>query len=194
MDWPPAELLGVCSAAGQTLEVVPSVSAPTVGSTLKVDVHYSGTGVPDLAAFDLTLSFNPAVLDFKGADFANFLGDEQTIPAQAVTGTIPATAQVFEVSLLTPAALAAVQPSAFTLFTADFDVVGDGATALSVSLNAPLSDELGNPIAPPGGVPIVPGPVTARSATEIPALSGWSLLFLAGALTGAALFLLRRMT
>ena len=187
--------VGICPAVGQTLEVVPSPSSPPVGSTLTVEVRVSGLGnfaPPSLGAFDLTLSFDPAVLSFTSGAFGVSLGDQNAAPAEAVAATGPGTGQVFEVSLLAPADLNVRQPDAFTLFTAAFNVVGEGATALGVG-DITLGDENGDPFAA-GGIQVVPGAITARPATDIPTLSGWGVALLIGALAGVGISLLRRLT
>ena len=185
-------LLWVGVASAQTLEVVPSLSAPPVGTTLTADVQISGlaSGTPSLGTFDLTLSFDPAVLAFTGAAFGTLLGDPSATPAEAVTAVTAA--EIFEVSLLLPAALNALQPDAFTLFTATFDVIGRGATALSVG-DIILGDDNGDPLPAMGAVQIIPGAITAGPAMGIPILSAWGTLILIGALTGFGVLFLRRL-
>ena len=136
------------SLFGATLEVLnPQVAG--VGGTLRATVVVSGLGdltSPSLGAFDVTLSFDPAVLGFASVDFGVFLGDEAA--GEALTG-FQATSDevmVFEVSLLQPDVLDALQSSSFPLFTVTFNALELGTSSLLLSLNAPLSDEFGEPL------------------------------------------------
>ena len=191
-----AALVLLCGgfASAQTLEVVTLEPDPLVGRTTTVEVRISELGnfaSPALRTFDLTLSFDPAVLTFTGAGFETQLGHATPAPTEALTGVIPATAQVFQVSLLPSADLIDLQPEEFTLLRASFNVVGEGTS--DVMVNGILGDENGDPLPATGAVLVLSGTIAPGPVTDIPTLSSWGTLLMIGALTGVGILLLRRM-
>lgn len=164
--------------AQATLEVVPSNTSPGPGESLTVDVVISGLGnlaPPSLGAFDLVLTFDPAVLAHTGTTVGTALGDEAA--AEALVGIVPGAGDVnvFEVSLLSPAQLSGSQPDGFTLFTVSFDAVASGSTTLGLTPTAPPGDENGRPLSVEA---VVAATVTVGRAVPIPGLSPPALLLL----------------
>jgi len=102
-----------------------------------------------VGAFDLSVSFNPAVLSATGVTFGSLLGDPLLF--EALTGSLIFSGSVdfFEVSLLTPAELDALQTVSFTLATLSFNAVGLGTTGLSFVPGVAgfaVSDGFGDPL------------------------------------------------
>lgn len=181
--------LGFVQALGQRLEVVPSTQTAPSGGAVSVDVSVSGLGsaaAPSLGAFDLALCFDPTVLSFRSVRFGALLGDEAA--SEAVTGVSPFNSHLdaFEVSLLLPAELIAIQPASFTLFTATFAATSAGTSPMELALNAPLSDENGDPLS----AILADGDVAVVQL--VPMLSPWGAAILCSALMGIAILRLGR--
>lgn len=188
-----AGLLVAGSAGAVTIELVPSAPTAVAGTPFTVDVVVSGLGdfaAPAVGSFDIEVTYDPAVALATGVAFGPFLGD--TMGGEAVTGTtlVPGSAMTFELSLLTPAQLVALQPGSFLLFTVSFDALIPGTTTFSTGMLL-IGDEAGAPL------PIdqvIEGSISVLSpvALEIPTLSTWALLLLIGALAAGAVLRLRR--
>jgi hypothetical protein len=160
-------------AEAATIGFVPASQTVSAGDPTAVDLVIAGlapSADTALGAFDLDVTFDPARLSFTGLTFGPFLGDPGL--GEAVTGfdaSTPGVLNRFEVSLLLPAELQALQPGSFVQATLDFTAAAVGSSALGLTLNA-LADEYGNPLAatlesgsilvtPPGPVGI-PEPAT----------------------------------
>jgi hypothetical protein len=124
------------SAANITFS--PSAQSVSLGDSASVDVVVSNLDQPPyLGDFDLTVSFDSTILSLPNSanvTFGSLLGDPV---AEAISGESDGTGSVefFEVSLLSPTDLAALQngSSAFTIATLTFGTIGAGTSALSFS-------------------------------------------------------------
>ncbi|MDQ2696515.1 MAG: cohesin domain-containing protein [Pseudomonadota bacterium] len=165
-------LLAGLPAAGTaiTLNLLPSAATVTAGDMIDVDVLVSGLGAgapPSVGAFDLDVAFDPVIFTPVDVVFGPFLGDPLLLEALtdfsfAVAGIV----DFAEVSLLSAAALDALQPASFVLATLSFAAQADGSGAFRLVGDRRVDDPFGNKLA-------VPVPVAA-------ALLGAGLLALAG--------------
>lgn len=131
-------VLAVCGAAVTTAGAVPiDVLVSVDGAELAGDAA--------LGAFDITVTFDPAVSvqSWSFGDQLNFgdpLASAQFGPA-ALVGPL----NFFEVSFLNPATELPFQLDAFVLFKIRVDAPGAGLPPLALVVNA-LGDEIGNPL------------------------------------------------
>ncbi|MDD2761126.1 MAG: cohesin domain-containing protein [Methylomonas sp.] len=164
---PPAQALPL-------LELSPPRQSVTLGSTARVELRISGLDeATALSAFDVQIVFDPAVLAYVDSAFSDQLdlfGSGDVRAVESADGVL----NVWEISLDSSADLLSYQADAFTLATLSFQAVGEGFSALTLSLNA-LADADGN------GLPAQLGEADVTvSAVPLPAL-GYSLaLALAG--------------
>ncbi|NND66098.1 MAG: hypothetical protein HKN19_00800 [Halioglobus sp.] len=152
------------------------------GESVAVDIVVSGLGnfVPDsLGAFDITVDYDPAAFAFNSYSLGALLGDLGSFEAlDASFGDSGNSVNVAEVSLLSDAALHALQPGEFVLATLNFGVLD---LAVGATSQLGLSDSL---LADTGGgtLPATVGePVTFVGAAAVP-VSGTLLLLLGGLL------------
>jgi hypothetical protein len=113
-------------AGAVSLSLVTTTPQVSLGSLVEVDVVISGlasAAAPSLGSFDLDVSADSTALGFQGATFSLLLGDPNLGQAITAAGAIGTTVDLFELSLLLPAELDALQPDTFTLakitFSAD---------------------------------------------------------------------------
>lgn len=143
--------LATPSALAVSLSFVPEPSIPEV---LAVDIVISGLkagGPPSLGAFDLDVSFDPAVLSPTDVTFGPFLGDPGLFEALTDFNFFPGVVDLAEVSLLSPADLDALQPASFSLAALTFDRIGVGDDRLAFS-QVTLDDAFGNKIPEPSSL------------------------------------------
>jgi hypothetical protein len=140
-------------AQAATLSVVPTASAVTVGSSFSVTINISDlidAGAPSLGAFDLDINFNSALLSYSGFSWGdNIHGDQldlaqlgsfaQADVSQAALGKL----NYFEISFDDVAALNNTQAGSFGLLTLTFNALTQGATPITLGVNA-LGDAYGN--------------------------------------------------
>lgn len=134
--------LSVPAWADAVLSISPSSAAVLSGSPLNVDVVISGLGLPpEVGSFDLGVSYDPTLLTPTGVTFGNFLGDPSVFQALTMSNLsfAPNIVEAAEVSLLSTAALDALQPASFTLFTIDFSAIGNGTANLQYP-GGPIDD------------------------------------------------------
>jgi hypothetical protein len=150
--------------------------------TLSVPIWISG--IPSgmaVGAYDLTVNFDPRLLNYQRFIFSNFLGDPEF---QAFTEAYPPPAGQLEatlISFLSPAQLQALhQPSSFEIGIIVLTATSLGQSSISVSGLA--SDAFGNPIDLTFQSSIINGPVPEPATFPL-------LLF---GLTAIAVFALRR--
>ncbi|MCX6632133.1 MAG: cohesin domain-containing protein [Candidatus Solibacter sp.] len=169
------------------LQIIPAFSSVGINDTFSVDLVVYGLGngaPPSVSTFDLTLSFDPAVIHATGADFGLLLGD----PAwyEAFTGVVlsPDSINLAEVSLLSPSDLDALQPASFTLATLWFQAVGLGTTPLHfVPGTVPgvsgldVKDGLGVLMSP---ITSLDGTIEVTGITPVPEPSSLTLALLMG--------------
>jgi hypothetical protein len=113
---------------------------------VSVDVVASDVGagmLPSIAAFDLNVLFDTAVLSFTSVAFGTGLDVLGLGSIQMVSGAGPV--NVLEVSLDPPLPLIVLQPASFTLFTITFDAIATGMTGIDLFVNN-VSGVFGNPI------------------------------------------------
>lgn len=137
------------SASAAEILITPSFEHNTLGSFVSLDVVIVGVtdlSPPSVDAFEMTFTFNPAVLDLTSTTFSPYLGNEALgESASGATLTAPGMLNVFQTSFLTPSALNALQPNLFSLFTVNFIAAGAGSSPVALS-NIVLTDENGNPL------------------------------------------------
>ena len=142
-----------------------SSATVTLGDTAAVTLDITGLGSGSaLGTFDVNVGFDPGILGFASATYGDpSLGDQLDLEALrtfANTTSGMGTVEVFELSLDSPSVLASSQATSFTLVTLDFNSLGLGQSALSISINA-LGDQNGNSL----NATTLDGTVTVNSST-----------------------------
>lgn len=178
-------LLGQASVANATLlSLQPDISTAQNGDSLAVELLVSGLGdfgPQSLSAFDIEIGFDPAVLSFTGYSLGGLLGDPGLFEAiDLSSGDLGASVNLSLVSLLAAVDLDALQPGAFSLATARFDVISlpvGAATSVSLLTGAILADTGGTALPFTSGAPAV---IANRAAVPTPG----TLWLLLGALVG----------
>lgn len=126
-------LVGALSAGpalGASLSLDPPALIVSPGTSFDLDVVISDLAGDLVSGFDLNLAYDAAVLDLVGVTFGALLGDPVL---DAITEVLPSPGLVnfVELSLLSDADLAALQPAGFVLATLTFDVIGPGSSTLT---------------------------------------------------------------
>ena len=139
----------------------PSSTYATTGDSISLDLVISGLGNfgPDsLGAFDISVGYDPGVLTFTSYSLGNFLGNIALAEAiNSSTGNLGSAVNVSEISLLSAVGLDALQPSAFTLATLNFNVTNLAAgtvTQLSLLSGTVLADGFGALLPTMSGAPV----------------------------------------
>lgn len=144
------------SAHAATVSVVPSAVSVAVGSTFNVTISIAdliGSGAPSLGAFDLDIQFDSAILGYAGFSWGDsVLGDQLDLAhlgslayadeTNAASGKL----NYFEVSYDDVDALNLTQAGNFGLLTLTFNALTNGATPITIGINA-LSDADGHELA-----------------------------------------------
>ncbi|CAA0094440.1 Uncharacterised protein [Halioglobus japonicus] len=165
------------------LSLQPDTSFASNGDTVSFELIVSGLGnfAPDsLGAFDLSVSYDNAVLSFADYTLGNFLGDLAGFTALDVSsGDIGAAVNLAEISLLLPASLNALQPDSFLLASLSFDVLAlapGATTSLSILDGAVLSDATGSALQASTGQPATIGaiPLPGTLLLILSGMLGWS--------------------
>gem|GEM_PF-885356 len=157
-------LLHTAAAVAVSLDFVPSSQEVQVGQPVSVDIFISGLGEgipPSVGAFDLDVSFDPAILSPTGVAFGPFLGIP-FVDALVDANFPPGVIDLAEVSLLPSADLDLLQPAAFPLATLFFDTLALGTSPLIFS-QVIVDDAFGGKldvITGSGSVGVVPEPGT----------------------------------
>lgn len=148
------------SAQALVIQLVPSSSTVTIGSTLNLDLLISGLGdqsAPSLSVFDLDLHFDPVLLGLDTADRDGnsvidsvvldptgqldlFGGGFNGVSAGLIA---PHTLNLFELSFDLPTDLDALQASQFTLASITFKANTPGIGLFTLGVNI-LGDALGD--------------------------------------------------
>jgi hypothetical protein len=121
-----------------SISLLPAVQSVQQFGTVSIDVVIDGLGAgvaPTLSAFDLDVTFDPAVLSFASIEFGTELGDPSLFEA-IVSSTVlggPARVDLAEASLLSNAVLDASQPAGFVLATIRFTAVALGESPLAIT-------------------------------------------------------------
>lgn len=182
--------LAGAGAQAATLDVLPSVATPAIGSTFNVTIRVSdlvGAGAPSLADFDLDVHFDASRLGYVGFTWGDaVLGDQLDLAhlgslafadeSQAASGKI----NYFEVSYDDSALLNSTQAASFGLVTLTFNALVAGSAPITLSVNS-LGDVNGNALSAQvngASVQVAPVPVPA----SLPLLA--SALLVAGGMGG----------
>ena len=137
---------GLVWAGPVSLSLVGTSVPPATGDPVTLDLIISGLGSggpPNVGSFDIFVQFDASILAPSGVTFGNFLGDPGLF--EALTDfQIPHgdTIEVAEVSLLAGSALAALQPTAFTLATVTFSRTAPGLAGFTYR-GGPIDDQDG---------------------------------------------------
>lgn len=150
------------SAAALSLSLAPAVATPAPGATFAAELFVSGLGdggAPSLGAFDITLSFDADAVAFTSVTFDEFLG---SIPGEASVDALlgAGTLSLAGFSILSEAALDALQPASFRLATIVFTATSAAPSAIGIS-SALLGDADAMALAltePPTGMEVRPIP------------------------------------
>lgn len=148
-----AAALGVALALSSTVSLAitlrlnPATLEVAVGDTVTLDLEVDelGDGIaPSLSAYDLDVTYDPALFGFLSATFGTGLdvlnfGFNFPEATNDVTGTV----NLVEVSLDTVDDLNDLQPASFTLATLTFTTKAMGSSRLGLVVNA-LGDAAGN--------------------------------------------------
>jgi len=164
-------LAGAAPAFGDIISVQPSSLTVDTGQHFSIDLRVDGA--TDLAAFQLSLGFNPAVLA------ANSVAEGPFLPAAGPTIFLPS--QIDNVagviSFIGDVLIGGGASGSGTLATVDFTALASGSSPLTI-FNVIALDSLGGNIA----VTTVPGAVTVTASAVPEPASALLLLAVAGAL------------
>lgn len=145
-------------ALGGTIDFLPSNQIQHLGTSFTVAVQIVNPGPNGVGDYDLTIAFNAGVISASAVNFGTFLGGPANSFQSSSIGL--GSAEITEVSLLSPDNLIALQPSSFTLATITFNVLGYGTTPLNFSAIT-IDDANALPltvVSIPGSVSVVPEP------------------------------------
>lgn len=128
------------------IDLNPTLTNATVGSTFLVDVVITGLSGPAFAVsdFDLDISYDPSLLQFSGGvNFGTGLGSPPDIFGSCpYVGTcsppdpLPGTADLFAISFADYSTLRGLQGDHFTLATLSFLALAPGTSSLEFVQNA----------------------------------------------------------
>jgi hypothetical protein len=173
-------LVQIPLAHSALIQLQPGTTFAGTGDSFSLDLVISDLGnfTPDsLGAFDISVGFDASALSFTSYSLGSFLGDVSLFEAiDGSGGDVGGAVNVREVSLLTALDLDALQTSAFTLATLNFDVIDlavGAVTELSVLPGAVLSDAVGDPLSV-----TTSGPASIEAVGSVPA-PGTLFLFMA---------------
>jgi hypothetical protein len=159
--------LGAAASHADTIHVVPTSGTTQVGSTFSVVVaasNFVSGAAPSIGAFDLNVTFDPAILSLASVAFGSGLALPGGVGSiQDVTPTVGGSFSVAEVSLESETALDTQQLDAFALFTITFNALNVGTSQIALTLNG-LSNAAGaalNATLLGGSVSVVPLPAAA---------------------------------
>ena len=169
------------ASAVPILIVTPAATEVEVGSTVDVTVSISGLTGEGVGDYDLALFFDEGILDFVDVAFYEFLDgpDDSLQLAFDFFGEL----DVIEISF--GSLLNQVGLSSFNLFTATFDVIDVGTSALDLGVFA-IGDFYGDPL----DVEIQNSSLTAVASTAVPEPGTFALLLIG--LAGMASVRVRR--
>jgi hypothetical protein len=121
------------------------------GEDLEVDVVISGlgeSGDPSVAGWELTVGFDPSLLDLSAVTVNSGVGSPVGPPLlQTVDTSTPGELSVLFVSSVVSPAFFAAQPDGFVLFSLAFEAVDPGSGALSFLDPVDVSDPDGELLA-----------------------------------------------
>jgi hypothetical protein len=158
----------VPAANAFTLSVVPQSPSVSLGGTLTVDVVAAGLldgSAPSIGTYDLSLSYDSALLSLADVTFGSGLDVNGLGSMQDTSASTPGVANAFELSFDSIADLNQLQPGTFSLFTLVFHAGAIGTSALTLAINA-LGDAAGNALTPDvanATVSVAPVPLPAAA-------------------------------
>jgi hypothetical protein len=171
-----AVLLLAAPAHSVTIAFAPSKTSVSVGDPFVVDLVVSELAGEIVSAYDVDIRFDAAVVRADTVVASNALGDAGALEALLDAVIAPGRVDLAGVSLLSDAALLALQGSAaVTLASLGFTKIGDGTTSLDFLFDA--SNDLKGANAQILGVTPVSGLVVPEPGTA--AVVGGGLLVLA---------------
>lgn len=151
-------------ASAVTIGFAPATQTVPPGDFFTVDVVVSDLAGEVVAAYDLDLVYDAAILSATTVSFGPLLGDGSASEVfEDFDLTNPGVVDFAQLSLLSDADLLALQPGAFVLATIGFQALSPGTSPLELVFDA------GNGVtglggqglgvdAPPGSVDVVPEP------------------------------------
>jgi hypothetical protein len=134
-------LLPLSNSQAITIGLSPVNTSSNVGSSVNVSLFISGLGAgsaPSIGEYDIDVNFDPLILAFSSVSFGDpILGDQLDIFGlgsftQATLGV--GSINLFQLSFDTEQDLNDFQSPEFTLATLTFDLLGEGTSALGLSL------------------------------------------------------------
>lgn len=162
LGWTPTVAIAV------SIELIPPELTILPGGIVTSDVAVLGlTAEQAVGSFDIDVRFDPTKLTVVGVSFSTLLGDPALFDVLTDVRVGTGHVEFAAVSLLSPEALAALQPASFSLATLSFGGLTSGMTALTFG-DAIVDDAFGRPL-----VGKVPEPSTA-------ALVGFGVLAVGG--------------
>ncbi len=126
-------LLWASESAAISIDFVPSAQSLFLGQSLTVDITVSGLGDAGeiVSAYDLDISYNPAILLATSVTFGPYLGDAISPSFQDWSVSTSGLIDMAELSFLSDDELAAQQPDSFVLATLGFNTLALGSSTLS---------------------------------------------------------------
>lgn len=139
-----ALLLGATTSRAASILFDPASVSPLPGASFSLDLvitDLAGGDAGTVGGFDVALAFDAAAVSFVGVSFDVLLG---TGSAEVLFDTIPGagTLQIAGLSLLSPAALDALQSGSVRLATLVFEATAPQPSTISIS-SALVADALG---------------------------------------------------
>lgn len=181
-------MLAPADSGAVGLAVQPPASAVLLGEVADVAIAIEGlvgAAAPSLGSYELTLSFDPAVVEFVEVLFGDpLLGNQLNTGGFGTLNGAAAGAlgvNMFEVSLDAPDHLNLLQAGSFVLATVRFRAIGVGTTGLAIDAATLL---LGDAYAMPLAAALSPGALTVALVPEPSA--AWLFAF-GGAVVGGCL-------
>lgn len=127
-------LLSVVQSPAQAviIELTPASSAIEVGATVDLDIMVSDLGEDGfISTFDLRILFDDSLLGFAGGSITDLLGNDLDFTALTGIGAGDGVVDLFAISFLSEADLAAAQGSSFSLARLSFTALGAGSSLVS---------------------------------------------------------------
>lgn len=165
----------------------PASQTISVGGPVSLDLVVSGLNAfaaPGVGAFDVDLTYNPAVLSAVSASFGTHLDLGLFGSIQSSNLSTPGLIHLDEVSLESSSDLLSSQPASFKLATLNFTGTGGGVSSVAVA-SATLSDVTGLQSITPvtaaaqidvsGGGSEVPDPASTATLLPFGLLGIWML-------------------
>ncbi len=123
-------------AEALTIGFSPATATVEIGSVVLVDVVVSDLGGEIVSAYDLDVTYDASILSVTDVTFGLSLGDEAWWEVFNDSNTsVPGLIDFAQLSLLSDADLAALQPASFTLATLEFQAVAAGTSSLDFTFD-----------------------------------------------------------